>query len=62
MRESNSSYPLLLSWKKDEWVSEGFGSALNLVLPEICCSRVGNRDPHHREAVSDETREENHDK
>lgn len=32
MRESNSSYPLLLSEKKDEWVSEGFGSALNLVL------------------------------
>ena len=32
MRESNSCYPLLLSGKKDEWVSEGFGSALNLVL------------------------------
>ena len=42
MRESNSSYPLLLSGKKDEWFSEGFGSALNLVLTEICCSRAEN--------------------
>ena len=32
MRESNSSYPWLLSEKKDEWVSEGFCSALNFVL------------------------------